>query len=114
MKKKSGGDRKALVDMKLSTFEIPPAGDILVLGKRCPIGPEAAKKMLDAVMSDQFEYIHLEDDLIEAVFVKKYLFLRADKEKLVNAIVEESKAIMGPDCMIRISCEISIMVKREI
>ena len=117
MKEKNGGYRKALVNLELSTFEIPPAGDILVLGKRCPIGPEAAKKMLDIVMPDQFEYLHPEDDLddlIEAIFVKKYLLLRADKKRLVDAILEESKAIMGPVCMIRIKCEISVTVKREI
>ena len=114
MEEKSGENRKALVNLELSTFEIPPAGDILVLGKRCPIGPEAAKKMLDTVMPDQFEYIDAEDDIIEAVFVKKHLFLRANKERLVNAIVEESKAIMGSECMIRIKCEITVTVKRVI
>ncbi len=114
MKEKSGGSRKALVDLELSTFEIPPSGDILVLGKRCPIGQQAAKKMLDTVAPGQFELINVEDDLIEALLVKKYLFLRANKERLVNAVVEESKAIMGQDCMIRIRCEISVTVKREI
>ena len=114
MKEKKIGNRKALLNMELSTFEIPPSGDILVLAKRCPIGPEAAKRMLDTVMPGQFEYLHPEDDLIEAIFVKKYLFLRADKERLTDAILEESKAIMGPACMIRIKCEISVTVKREI
>jgi len=114
MKDKSGGSRKALIDLELSTFEIPPYGDILVLGKRCPIGQQAAKRMLDIVAPGQFELIGLEDDLIEALFVKKYLFLRANKERLINAIVEESKAIMGPECMIRIKCEISLTIKREI
>ena len=114
MKKKSGGSRKALIDLELSTFEIPPSGDILALGKRCPIGQQAAKKMLDTVAPGQFELIDLEDDLIEALLVKEYLFLRANKEKLVNAVVEEAKAIMGQECMIRIRCEISVTVKREI
>jgi len=114
MKEKSGGSRKSLVNLDLSTFEIPPSGDILVLGKRGPIGQQAAKRMLDTVTPGQFELIDLEDDLIEALFVKKYLFLRANKERLINTIVEESKAIMGPECMIRIKCEISLTVKREI
>lgn len=114
MKEKSGGSRKALIDLELSTFEIPPSGDILVLAKRCPIGRQAAKKMLDTVAPGQFELIDLEDDLIEALLVKKYLFLRANKERLISAVVEEAKAIMGPECMIRIRCEISVTVKREI
>ncbi len=114
MKEKIGGSRKALVDLELSTFEIPPSGDILVLGKRSPIGRQAAKRMLDVVAPGQFELIDPEDDLIEALLVKKYLFLRANRERLINAVIEEAKAIMGAECMIRITCKILVTVKREI
>lgn len=106
--------KTSIVDMELSTFEIPPAGDILVLGKRCPIGPQAAKRMLDTVAPDQFEIVQPEDDLISDIFVKKHLFLRADKEPLIKAIIEEAKAIMGPQCMIRMTCDITVRVKRGI
>jgi len=111
-----GNERKkrSIVDMELSTFEIPPAGEILVLAKRCPIGPQAAKRMLDTVAPDQFELVQLHDDLIDGILVKKHLFVRADKERLIKAIVEESKAIMGPQCMIAIRCDVTVAVKREI
>ena len=36
--------KKEIVRMELVTFDIPPAGDVLVLVKRAPIGPQAAKK----------------------------------------------------------------------
>ncbi len=114
MEKKSGRSRKALLDMELSTFDIPPSGEILVLGKRCAIGPQAAKRMLDTVAPDQFELVQLGDDMIDAVLVKKHLFSRADKEPLIKAIVEESKAIMTNQCMITIKCDIRVAVKREI
>lgn len=106
--------RKATVDMTMSTFHVPPSGDVLVLSKRCPIGPEAAKKMLDTVAPEQFELIRPDDDVIEGMLVRKYLFLRANKEKLISAILEEAKRIMGPQCMVKINCEIAVSVKREI
>ena len=31
------------VNMELSTFEIPPSGDALILGNRCPIGARGEK-----------------------------------------------------------------------
>lgn len=106
--------RKIMLDMTLSTFEIPPAGEILVLAKRCPIGPQAAKKMLDTVAPGQFELVQLENDLIEAMFVKKYLFLMADKESLIEAIIEESGTIMSPQSMITIKCDVTVTVRRVI
>ena len=100
--------------MELSTFAIPPSGEVLVLGKRCAIGPQAAKRMLDTVSPGQFELIGLDDDVIDGILVKKYLFLRADKETLVKAIIEESKPIMTDQSMITIKCDITVAVKREI
>jgi len=100
--------------MDLSTFHIPPCGEVLVLGKRCPIGPEAAKQMLEVVRPGQFELVKPEDDLIDAILVKTYLFKRAAKEALVNAIIEEARAIMGEESMITIRCDIVVSVKRSI
>ena len=100
--------------MELSTFEIPPAGDILVLGKRSPIGSQAAKKMLDTVVPNQFELIQPEDDLIEGILVKKCLFSRTDKKALIKAILEESSTVMDPQCMLRIQCEITVKVERTL
>ena len=104
--------KKATINMELTTFKIPPSGEVLVLGKQCPIGPQAAKRMLDSVAPGQFELVQVEDDIIDAVFCKKYLFLRAEREPLVKSIIEEAKAIMGPDCMIKIKCEVTVTVKR--
>ncbi|MFH2085110.1 MAG: hypothetical protein ABII20_07295, partial [Candidatus Omnitrophota bacterium] len=59
MKKVSVKRKKAILNMELSTFKIPPAGDILVLGKSCAIGPTAALKMLNTVAHRKFELIRL-------------------------------------------------------
>lgn len=113
MKEKNKRSKKARVAMQFSTFEIPPSGDVLVLGKRCSIGPQAAKRMIDSAAPDQFDLIQIEDDIIEAILVKKFLFLRTEKEPLVKAIVEESRAIMGTGCMVRVKCEVVVTVDRE-
>jgi hypothetical protein len=111
---KSGRSRKSILDMELATFEIPPAGEVLVLGKRCSIGPEAAKRMLDTVSPDQFELIQPEDDLIDGILIRRYMFLRANREQLIKTILEEAKPIMTDQCMMRIKCDIRIVVRREI
>ena len=114
MEKQNARSKKALLDMELSTFHIPPSGEILVLAKRSPIGPKAGKRMLDTVAPGQFELVQPKDDLIDGILIKKYLFLRIDKEALIKAIVEESKAIMSDRCMITIKCDITVTVRRGI
>lgn len=106
--------RKSIAVMKLSTFEMPPAGEVLVLAKRSPIGAQAGKRMLDTVAPEQFELVQLEDELIDAVLVKKHLFLRADRKRLLRAIIEEAKPIMSLQGMVTIKCDIAVTVRREI
>jgi len=114
MEKTNGRGRKATLHMELSTFDIPPAGEILVLAKHCAIGPQAAKRMLDTVAPDQFELVQPEDDLIDGILVRKHLFLRADKDSLIKAILEEAKSIMSDQCMLTVKCDITVGVRREI
>ncbi|MFH1287722.1 MAG: hypothetical protein ABII25_03390 [bacterium] len=111
---KNERNKKIRANMELSTFEIPPSGDVLVLGKRCPIGAQAARRMLDSVAGGRFELIPVDDGIIEAILVRKHLLLRVDREPLVKAVVEETKAIMGEECMIKIKFEVTAIVNREI
>ena len=112
--KKRERSRRVVLSIEMSTFEIPPSGDVLVLGKRCAIGPQAAKRMLDTVSPGQFELAKLQDDLIDGILVRKLLFLRTDKDSLINAIIEESKAIMSDQDMIRMKCDVTVGIRREL
>lgn len=106
--------KKVVLNMDLSTFEIPPAGEALVLGKHSAIGPEAAKRMLDNAAPEEFELIPMDDGVIEGILVKKHLFIRAEKELVIKAIMEEAKAIMSERDMICLKCKVTVGVTREI
>lgn len=114
MKEEAQRAKKSSIDMRFQTFQIPPAGEVLVLAKECPIGALAAKKMLDTVAPTQFELIQCDDDLVDGILLKRFLLRRTNKEALVNAIMEEAKQIMGPTCMLSINCDISVRISREL
>ena len=114
MENKARRIKKCNTSMQFTTFNIPPSGDVLVLGKECPIGALAAKKMLDTVAPAQIELIQFDDDVIDGILVKKQLFLRVEKEALLDALVQEVKEIMGLSCMICVKCDITVTVSREI
>lgn len=106
--------RNTRVSMEISSFRLPPSGDILVLGHLSPMGPEAAKRMLDSVAPGQFEYIAVDDDIVSAMFIRMHLTKRVVRESLVRAVVEEAQPIMGADCMLAIKCDVTISVGRTV
>lgn len=83
------------------------------------MGPAAAEKMLETVAPGMYERVDRmecggEQSHVEALFVRKNLFLRTTRSKLVEAIIEEVTPIIGPECMLRVCCDITIRSRRTL
>ncbi|MEW5818206.1 MAG: hypothetical protein AB1798_22805 [Spirochaetota bacterium] len=106
--------RKAEINLRLAEFEFPPMQDVLLIGKRAPIGPEAAKKMSDALSPDQYEIIPLEHELFEAAVVRRSLLKILPREKLFPVILEEGTRIASENTVIKIQVNATIQVNKVI
>lgn len=106
--------RKAQLNIRLSEFEIPPMQDVLLVGKRAPIGPEAVRKMVDAMSPEQYEIICLEHPIFEALVIKKSLLKQISKDKLLPIILEEGERIATEETVVKAQVNIVIQVNRGI
>jgi hypothetical protein len=106
--------RKAQVNIRLSDFEIPPMQDILLIGKKAPIGPEAVRRMIDAMSPDQYEIITLENQTFEALVIKKTLLKQISKDKLIPIILEEGELIGTEEIVIKAQINIVYEINRGI
>ncbi|BCV21617.1 hypothetical protein [Moorella sp. Hama-1] len=106
--------RKADVTIKLSEFEIPPMQDILLVGKRAPIGPEAVRRMVDAVSPEQYEIVRLNHEIFEAVVVKISLLRLLPKEKLLPIVIEEGNRIANDNMVVKAQINITIQISRTV
>jgi hypothetical protein len=106
--------RKAEITIKLSEFEIPPMQDVLLVGKRAPIGPEAVRRMVDALSPEQYEIINLDHKIFEAVVLKKSLLKLLPQEKLLPIIIEEGSRVANENTVIKAQLNIVIQVSRAV
>lgn len=107
--------RKADITIKLSEFEIPPMQDIMLVGKKAPIGPEAVRQMVDAVSPEQYEIVCLNDqEVFEAVVIKKSLLKLLPKEKLLSVVIEEGNRIANENMVVKAQINITIQVSRTV
>ena len=111
---KENEKKKAEINLTLSEFEMPPMRDILILGKRAPIGPEAAKRMADAIAPERFVLITVNDKIIEAILLRKTLLQLIPQEHLIPTIIEEARKIMREEMVIKIEMDINISVTKII
>ena len=106
-------DRKAEVIIRLSEFEMPPMQDVLFVGRQAPIGPEAARRMVDALSPDQYEIIPVSDGAVEALVVRKRLFSIFPRERLIPLLLEESTGIAAETSVVKAHVSIDVVVTRR-
>lgn len=106
--------KKVEISMRLSEFEIPPMQDILIIGRKAPIGPEAAKRMVNILSPDQYEIKKIEHPAIEAIVVRKSLLNMLPHDKLVSLVLEEGEKIADETMIIKVQLNITIIVSKSI
>lgn len=114
MESRIEGKRKAEISMHFSEFEMPPMQDILIVGKRAPIGPEAARRMVDILSPEQYEIVRVEHPNVEAIVIRKFLLSMIPKDKLILIIMEEGGKVANESMIIRAQINITVHVSKSI
>jgi len=112
--KKRESTRTAEITLRLSEFEFPPMQDVLLIGRKAPIGPESARKMADVLSPDQYEIISLEHHFFEAAIVRKSLLTIIPQEKLLMVVLEECEKISPESLVLKIHVSVVVNVKRVV
>ncbi|HOV80902.1 MAG TPA: hypothetical protein PK728_12510 [Bacillota bacterium] len=107
-------ERKAHVSIRLSEFEIPPIQDVLLIGKRAPIGPEAVHRMIEILSPEQYEIFEVEDGPFEAVVVRKSLARMLTREKLLNIILEEGYKVAAETSVLKAQVNVVLAINVEV
>lgn len=114
MSKSVDSTKKAEITMRMSEFEMPPMQDVLIVGRRAPIGPEAARRMVDILSPDQYEIVKVDHPAIEAMVVRKALFSMLPKEKLIALLMEEGERVANESTIVKAQVNIVLQVSKAI
>ncbi|MBU4533721.1 MAG: hypothetical protein U1D96_04060 [Eubacteriales bacterium] len=106
--------RKGEIILRLSEFEFPPMQDVLLTGRKAPIGPEAVRRMVEALSPEQYEIIRLEHPLFDAVVLKKSLLKLLPREKLLPIILEEGERVATENTIVKVHVSVIIHVSRAV
>lgn len=106
--------RKAQLNISFSEFEIPPMQELLLVGRKAPIGPEAVKRMIEAIAPAQYEVIRLSHPVLEAAVIKKSLLKLVPEEKLLSLIIEESEGFAAENTVLKARINATIKIGRVV
>jgi hypothetical protein len=103
--------RKVHINARISEYTVPPIRDALVLGRDAPIGCIAMRRALELLVKTPFEHIEIEnDDVISDILVRQPLLRRVSKEDLIKFILEHAKPLLGPDEVLHLEVDVSVLL----
>lgn len=105
--------RKLELTLRLSTFEVPPIQDALVIGREAPVGIEGARRMVDAITPGQFEVLKLEHPDVEAVVIRKNLLKCIPGQRLADLLAGEFARLATPQMILKVQIHIVGQVSLE-
>lgn len=114
MEERSMYSRKATLSLKISEFEVPPMQDLLIIGKKAPIGPEAVRRMSEALSPGQFTLLKIDHPKIEAVLVRNSLLQMLDQTLLMKIVMEEADRLILDTTVLRSELKIAVSIQREV
>lgn len=100
--------------MRMTEFEMPPMQDVLIVGKRAPIGPEAARRMVDILSPDQYAIIKVDHAVIEAVVIRKSLLSMIQQDTLVAVVIDEGEKIINEKMIVKVQIQITLQVHKTV
>lgn len=102
--------KRAEINIRFSEFELNPMQDVLIIGKRAPIGPEAAKRVADILSPGEYETVKLDHSAIEAVVIRKTLLSILPQDKLISLILEEGGRVANEATVVKaqINCVLQV------
>jgi len=103
-----------MLSIKISEFEMPPMQDMLIIGKKAPIGPEAVRRMAEAVSPEQYTIIRPDHPTIEAVLIRAALLQMIDERTLIEIIMQEADKLICDTMVLRSELKIDISIHREV
>lgn len=106
--------RRATLSLKMSEFEMPPMQDLLVIGRKAPIGPEAVRRMAEALSPEQFTVVRIEHPKVEAVLIRNSLLQLMERDTLIKIVLEEADRMISDTMVIRSELKIEVTVHREV
>ncbi|WP_079909747.1 hypothetical protein [Paenibacillus sp. 32352] len=114
MSNKLNYSRRASLSMKLTEFEVPPMQDLLIIGRGAPIGPEAVRRMAEALSPEQFSILKVDHPKVEAVLLRKSLMEMLDKQQLLEIILGEADRLINESMVLKAELNITISIQREV
>lgn len=105
--------RRINLTMHFSQFQLPPAQDALVIGKRAPIGSNGIARAFEEMLPGTFRLIPVDHPVIEALLVRQADLRKIPEQELINRLIENAEPLMDATEALHVKNVIEVIVEEH-
>jgi hypothetical protein len=100
--------------MSFSAFENPIVDDVLLIGRKAPIGQEAMRRLISAIAPEEYEIVTLDHPTFEEESIKRALLKAIPREKLLPLLLGEGEGLATETAIVRVRVSFAANISREV
>jgi hypothetical protein len=108
---KPSRNKETLMRIRVRGLEIPPVKDGLVIGQKAAIGADAMLRTLSIMTHEEFERLHLNDEIIEDVIIKTSILRKTGRERLIRFILTNLKPVMTTTELLMLDVYVELVIE---
>lgn len=74
------------VSLSFQKAQLPPFSDILVLGRKCPVGTTGIRKSMEYLIPNNFDVVEIPDATVEAIVINRVILSRMPIERVLQVL----------------------------
>ncbi len=99
---------KYSVSLSFEEIKLPPFQEILVLGKNSPHGKIGILKSFELLVPNGFEYIEINDQRVEAIFVNRRILAKMPQERIINILKDKVFPFISEGEILKVDFKVNI------
>ena len=96
------------VNLTFEKAQLPPFSDILVLGRKSPVGMSGISKSLEFLLPNHFDLIPVDDPVVEGIVINGSITKRVPIEKVLKVLAARVFPFMSETEMIRVDFSVRV------
>ncbi len=109
-------NRRRAVHIRISCrqAELPPVQDVLVLGRRSPVGSNGVVAAMQALSPGQFRLLRVEHPVVEAMLVRETDLRKLPEEILIQQVLDAVGPMMDETDALNVELEVRVDVETHL
>jgi hypothetical protein len=105
--------RRINLQLRFTRYEVPPLRDVLIVGKRAPIGANSISRAFEELSPGTFTLVKVEHPVVEAVLIRSSDLRKLPQQNLLSRLLQQADLIMDESDTLHVALDFELIIDED-